>query len=59
MTTPALTQRGRAAKVRVLLADILGDQWRGLDRELDWDIAQARTGLGEFAGMSAEDLDHV
>jgi len=59
MATPALTQAGRAAKVRVLLADILGDEWRGPDSELDWDIAQARTVLGEFAGMSAEELDHV
>jgi hypothetical protein len=53
MATPALTQAGRAAKVRVLLADILGDKWRGPDSELDWDIAQART------VMSAEELDHV
>jgi hypothetical protein len=59
MAPPALTQAGRAAKVRVLLSDILGDKWRGVADDLDWDIAQARTVLGEFAGMSAEDLDHV
>ena len=59
MATPALTQAGRAAKVRVLLADILGDKWRGPDSELDWDIAQARTVLGEFAGMSAEEIANV
>jgi hypothetical protein len=59
MATPALTQAGRAAKVRVLLADILGDEWRGPDSELDWDIAQARTVLGEFAGMSAEEIANV
>jgi len=59
MATPALTQAGRAAKVRVLLADILGDQWRGPDSELDWDIAQARVLLGEFAGMTAEDIANV
>ena len=59
MATPALTQAGRAAKVRVLLADILGDQWRGPDSALDWDIAQARVLLGEFAGMTAEDIANV
>lgn len=59
MTTPALTQAGRAAKVRVLLADILGDEWRGPDSELDWDIAQARTVFAEFAGMTAEDIANV
>jgi hypothetical protein len=59
MATPALTQVGRAAKVRVLLFDILGDDWRGPDSELDWDIAQARTVFGEFAGMTAEDLADV
>ena len=40
IATPALTQAGRAAKVRALLADILGDQWRGATDELDWDIAK-------------------
>jgi len=59
MATPARTQAGRAAKVRVLLADILGDEWRGPASELDWHRAQTRTLLGEFAGMSAEDLDNV
>ena len=59
MATPALTQAGRAAKVRVLLSDILGDGWRGPEEDLDWHIAQARALLGEFAGMSAEELDHV
>ena len=59
MATPALTQAGRAAKVRVLLADILGDEWRGAADDLDWDIAQARVLLGEFAGMTAEDIANV
>jgi hypothetical protein len=59
MATPALTQAGRAAKVRVLLADILGDEWRGPDSELDWHRAQTRVLLGEFAGMSAEELADV
>ena len=59
IATPAFTQAGRAAKVRVLLVDILGDKWRGPDSELDWDIAHARTVLGEFAGMSAEEIANV
>ena len=59
MATPALTQAGRAAKVRVLLVDILGDDWRGPDSELDWHKSMARALFGEFAGMSAEDLANV
>ena len=59
MATPALTQAGRAAKVRVLLSDILGDGRPGPEQDLDWHVAQARALLGEFAGMSAEDLDHA
>jgi len=59
MATPALTQAGRTAKVRVLLADILGYQWRGAADDLDWDIAQARVLLGAFAGMTEEELADV
>ena len=59
MATPALTQAGRAAKVRVLLFDILGDDWRGPDSELDWHKSMARALLGEFAGMSAEEIANV
>jgi hypothetical protein len=59
MATPARTQAGRAAKVRVLLADILGNGWRGPASELDWEKDQARVLLGEFAGMSAEELANV
>ena len=59
MATPALTQAGRAAKVRVLLVDILGDQWRGPDSELDWHKSIARALFGEFAGMSAEEIVNV
>ena len=51
MATPARTQAGRAAKVRVLLADILADQWRGPANDLDWDIAQARVLFADLAGM--------
>jgi hypothetical protein len=59
MTTPALTQAGRAAKVRVLLAYIMGDDWRGPEADLDWEIAQVRAVLGEFAGMTSEELANV
>jgi hypothetical protein len=51
MATPARTQAGRAAKVRVLLADILANQWRGPANDLDWDIAQARVLFADLAGM--------
>jgi hypothetical protein len=54
MATPALTQAGRAAKVRILLVDIVGDDWRGPSDDLDWDIYLVRTALGEFAGMTEE-----
>ena len=35
----------------MLLADILGDQWRGPANDLDWDIAQARVLFADLAGM--------
>jgi hypothetical protein len=51
---PALTQPGRAAKVRALLVHVMRSEWRGpLD---DMDREQARALLGEFAGMTAEEL---
>jgi hypothetical protein len=61
IATPALTQAGRRAKVRVLLTEILpgADEWRGPEQELNWDIAQVRALFGEFAGMSAEELANV
>ena len=43
----------------MLLVDILGDKWRGAADDLDWDICQVRTVLGEFPGMSAEELANV
>ena len=39
---PAQTQAGRAAKVRTLLAYIMGREWRGRGVDLDWDIDHAR-----------------
>jgi hypothetical protein len=59
MAIPATTQQGRAAKVRALLVHVMGDDWRGPAKELEWDIEHARALLGELAGMTAEELDHV
>jgi hypothetical protein len=59
MAIPATTKPARAAKVRALLIHVMGNEWRGPDSELEWDVSQARTLFAEFAGISAEDLDHV
>jgi hypothetical protein len=59
MAIPATTQPGRAAKVRALLVHVMREAWRGEAKELDWDIDQARALLGEFAGMTAEELANV
>jgi hypothetical protein len=56
---PAHTQAGRAAKVRTLLSYAAGDDWRGPSADLDWEIEAARQLLGEFAGMSEEELANV
>ena len=57
MRIPARTQAGRAAKVRALIVHNLGDEWRGTNEEIDdYAIEQARALLGEFAGLSAEEL---
>ena len=59
MAIPATTQPGRAAKVRALLVHVMRDKWRGPSGPLDWDIAQARALLGEFAGLSGADLEAI
>jgi hypothetical protein len=59
MAIPATTQPGRAAKVRALLVHIMRGEWRGPSGPLDWEKAQARALLGEFAGMSAADLEAI
>jgi hypothetical protein len=56
MAIPATTQAGRAAKVRALLSHVMPKDWRGPARDLDWPAEQGRAVLGEFAGMSAEEL---
>ena len=59
MAIPAMTQPGRAAKVRALLVHVLRDKWHGPFGPLDWEKAQARALLGEFAGLSAADLEAI
>jgi hypothetical protein len=56
---PATTQAGRAAKVRIFLVHVGRSNWRGPGGPLDWDHEMARTLLGEFAGMSAEEIANV
>jgi len=56
MAIPASTQAGRAAKVRALLTHVCSE-WRGPASDVDnWQIEQVRALLGEFAGMSEEEL---
>jgi hypothetical protein len=59
MAIPAATQTGRAAKVRALLVHVMRSEWRGPATELDWEKEQARALLGQFAGMSADELAAV
>jgi hypothetical protein len=56
MSIPATTQPGRAAKVRALMVHALGDEWRGPSCDLDWEKEEARKLLGEFAGMTEDEL---
>jgi hypothetical protein len=56
MAIPATTQPGRAAKVRALLVHAMLDNWHGPAEQLDGDNEMARALLGEFAGMTEEEL---
>ena len=56
LAIPATTQIGRAAKVRALLVHVMRDEWRGPADEMEWEKEQARALLGEFAGMSEDEL---
>jgi hypothetical protein len=38
------------------VAHVCANEWRGPASDLDWDKEQARALLGEFAGMSEEQL---
>jgi hypothetical protein len=53
--TPARTNAGRAAKVRVLLGHLL-DEWRGPARDLDYPIERSRQLLGELSGLTEVEL---
>ena len=59
MAIPAATQAARAAKVRAFLVYVECNNWRGPADPLDWQDKQARALLGEFAGMSAEEIANV
>jgi len=59
MAMTCTTQPARAAKVRALLVHVMHAGWRGPTGPMDWHREQARALLGEFAGMSAEDLANV
>ena len=59
MAIPATTQAGRAAKVRALLVHVMLTEWRGPRDELDWEKEMMRALLGEFAGMSAAELEAI
>jgi hypothetical protein len=56
MAIPAATQAGRAAKVRALLTHVC-PEWCGPADDLDdWQNEQVRALLGQFAGMTEEEL---
>jgi hypothetical protein len=55
----ALTDAGRKAKVRAALLCAMGDKWRGPATGLDYHRQVARELLGEFAGMTEEELANV
>ena len=59
MAIPAATQAGRAAKVRALLMHVCPQEWRGPASDLDREVQEARALLGQFAGMSEEELAAV
>jgi hypothetical protein len=59
MAIPAATQAGKIAKVRTLLTFVHTDEWRGPTADLDWEKEQTRALLGQFAGMSEEELAAV
>jgi hypothetical protein len=56
MSIPATTQPARAAKVRALIIHVLRDEWRGPGGDLEWDKAETRKLLGEFAGITEDEL---
>jgi hypothetical protein len=59
MAIPAMSQPGRAAKVRALLLHVMSPEWRGDSEDRDWDCEMARTLLGEFAGMGEKEMAEI
>jgi hypothetical protein len=55
-TARPLTALIPMAKVRTLLTFVHNDEWRGPAVDLDWEKEQTRALLGQFAGMSEDDL---
>jgi hypothetical protein len=55
MAIPAASQAGRAAKVHALI-HVCASEWRGACDDLDWKEDQARALLGQFAGMTEDEL---
>ena len=55
----ARTKEGRKAKVRALLTCVLGADWRGPTRGMDYEKEVTRELLGELAGMSASELAQI
>jgi hypothetical protein len=52
---PARTAEGLRAKATVLLGCILGDDWRGTDKETEYPELMARNLLLEFVGGKPEE----
>jgi hypothetical protein len=59
MAVPATTQQGRAAKVRALLCHVLMREWRGPASDLEWQNDKTRALLGEFAGLTGDELEAI
>jgi hypothetical protein len=59
MAIASATNAGKIAKVRALLTFVHTDEWRGPAVDLDWEKEQTRALLGQFAGMTEEELAAV
>jgi hypothetical protein len=58
---PAKTNEGKAAKVQVLFAYVLGEEWHRTDDDVDSDVELTRQLLFELAGTSGSEVigDHI
>jgi len=52
----ATTRAGKIAKMQTLLRFVHDDEWRGPADDLDWEKGETRALLGEFAGMTEDEL---